>query len=172
MMTSRPSSVSNDRNTVSGAIIVAPSRIARSRKLRCIAASAAASCTRSLTPITSSSLASRAVASEAAPGGDLDEIGEIEFARGVVVADLVEHRQRMGAGDRHRAGVAAADRPLLGGRVLLLADGDENAVALDEAAVAGRVGRLEAERADGGLAAEALAQAAQRGGGVSSGVSA
>ena len=58
--TSRPIFVSYDRKTVSGATSVAPSSIALRRSRACIAASAAASWTRSLTPITSASSASSA----------------------------------------------------------------------------------------------------------------
>src|SRR6476469_1826063 len=55
MVTSRPISVSAEKNSVSGATSVAPLRIACSRSRFCVTASDSASWTRSLIPITSSS---------------------------------------------------------------------------------------------------------------------
>ncbi len=82
--------------------------------------------------------------------GDRDEVGQIKFARGVVGADRLQHLERARARKRHRAGVAAADRALRRARVLVFADGDEHAVALDQPSVACRVGGLEAERGQPG----------------------
>ena len=144
--TSRPILASNDRNTVSGAISVAPSVIARRRSRSCSAASAAASCTRSLTPMTSFSSATRARADEAARVGDLDDVGEVIFVLGVVRRHRIQKPQRFGAVEGDRTGVAEARRPLVVARVLVLADRDQAPVALDQPAVAGRIGGLEAKR--------------------------
>ena len=79
MRTSRPILASHDRNTVSGATSVAPSIIARRLSRACIIASAAASWTRSLTPMTSASSASSVRACEPSRVGDLDEVGQVDI---------------------------------------------------------------------------------------------
>ncbi len=83
---------------------------------------------------------------EAARGGDLDEVGEVVFLLRVVGRHRLEHRQRPIAPEGDRTGIAKARLPLLLGRVLVLADRDEPPLALDQPAVAGRIGRREAER--------------------------
>ena len=81
--------------------------------------------------------------------GDLDRIGQIELALGVVIPDPFENCERAVAAQRHQSGIAQADGALLCARVLLLADGDEGAVRCDDQApVAGRIGGTEAERRD------------------------
>ena len=162
MRTSRPIFESIERKTVSGAISVAPPSIARVLRRRCIAASARASWMRSLTPIASSSSARKHARRQTVARGDFDEIGEIIFARGVVGADRLQHRQRAGARERDRTRVAAADRALLSARVFLLADRDQRAVALDQPAIAGRIGGLEAQRDEPCPLGEPGAQRRQR----------
>ena len=64
-------------------------------------------------PSTLSKLASVATTSRPLPRGDLDDVGEVVFALGIGVADLVEQCQRLRAGDRHQAAIAEADRALV-----------------------------------------------------------
>ena len=68
-------------------------------------------------------------------------------------------------------GVAEADLALVGGRVLLLADGDEPPALDDQPPVAGRVGRPEAEDDDVGAARPAPARMRASVAAVTSGVS-
>ena len=159
---SGPISVSCEKNTVSGAISVTPDSIMARRRRRCQMASASASSARLLMPSTLSKLASVATTSRPAPCGDLDDVGQIIFALGVVVADLFEQRERMAAGDRHQAAIAEFDLLLGLGGVLLLADGDELAALLDQPAVAGRIGRAEADDDDSRALGELLPRGEQR----------
>ena len=99
---------------------------------------------------------------EALARGDFDQVGQIEFARGVVVAHGFEQLERPRAGNRHRSGVAASDRAFRLGRIFLLANRDQRAVALDESAVARRIGGLEAERDQPCPLGQTAAQAEQR----------
>ena len=77
--------------------------------------------------------------------GDRDGVGQVEFAFGVVVADAVEDRERHVAAQRHQAGVAERDGALGRARVLVLADRHQRFALHDQPAVAGRIGRPEAE---------------------------
>ena len=79
---------------------------------------------------------------------DLDDVGEVIFALGVLVADGVEQGERMAAGNRHQPAIAEADLLLGLGGVLFLADGHELAARLDEPAVAGWIVRTEADNHD------------------------
>ena len=51
-------------------------------------------------------------------GGDVDDVGQVIFARRIVVADLAQPAEQVGRAHRHHAGIAQADRALLLGRVL------------------------------------------------------
>ncbi len=75
---------------------------------------------------------------EAAPIGDLDDIGQVELALGVVVADRIEQAERIGARERHQAAIAEIDAALLGAAVAILADRGKRPVAHDQPAVACR----------------------------------
>ena len=74
-------------------------------------------------------------------------IGEIEFALGVVVADPAEQaEQRLGAAEAHDAGIAERERALGRACVFLLANaGEPPALVEQQAAIARRVLRLEAD---------------------------
>ena len=61
----------------------------------------------------------------AAPGRDLNRVGQIEFVLVVPVADRIEDLERHRPGDPHDPAIHEADRPLGLARVPLLADGDE-----------------------------------------------
>ena len=52
-------------------------------------------------------------------GGDVDDVGQIIFARRIVVADLLEPAEQVACAHRHHPGVAQAHRPLLLGRILI-----------------------------------------------------
>ena len=111
-VTSRPSFVSYEKNTVSGAISVAPADHRRRAALsRWNSASAAASSARSLTPITSSASASSTATVFFARLASCDEVGQVILALGIRVADLAEHRQQRPA-ERHDPGIAEPHRPL------------------------------------------------------------
>ena len=97
--TSRPSLVSLLKYTVSGSISVAPASIAAFRARSWNARSAAARSARELMPSTSSASASMAVTTRFACVGDLDQVGQVILALGVVVADLVEERRHGLAGE-------------------------------------------------------------------------
>ena len=85
---------------------------------------------------------------EAPRVGDLDDVGEVIFLLGVVGRDRIQKLQRFGSAEGDRSGVAQARGPLFGACVLVLADRDQPSAALDQPAVAGRVGGLEAQRDD------------------------
>ena len=132
------------------------------RRRCCQIASASASSARLLMPRALSKLASVATTSSPAAGCDLDDVGQIIFALGVAIADLLKQRQRMLAGNRHQAAIAEFD-PLLGFRgVLVLADRDKLSILLDQPAVAGRIGRAEADDDDRGTFRELLSCGRQR----------
>ena len=77
----------------------------------------------------------------------------------------------MAAGNRHQPAIAEVDLLLRLGAVLLLADGDELAVLLDQPAVAGRVGGAEADDDDGRAFRQLLPRGSVSASGVDSGVS-
>ena len=80
-------------------------------------------------------------ARKALRAGDRDDVGQIEFALGVVVPDSVHKIEGMARIDRHDAAVAEPDRPFLGAGVPGLDDAHELAVAAEhEAAIGSGVG--------------------------------
>ena len=83
---------------------------------------------------------------EPAPVGDLDQVGQVEFLLRIVGVTASRRLSALGAGEGDRAGVAEPRRLLRRARILVLADRGETAVALDQAAVAGRIVGREAER--------------------------
>ena len=83
--TSASSTVSWDKNTVSGAVSVTPAAIAAWRSRVCILLSASASSARLLTPITETSSAIGQGAFDAFGLGEGGHIGEIIFLLGIVV---------------------------------------------------------------------------------------
>ena len=103
-----------------------------------------------------------ATARSPSAGADLDEVGQIEFARRVICPDRLKPLDRAIARDRHRPGVAAPDRALGRARILLLADRDQRAVALDKPAIALGIGRLEAEHGERRPVRQPRAQARER----------
>ena len=88
----------------------------------------------------------------ASVAADLEHVGEIELALGVIIADLGQ-RVEQGAGvEAVEAGVALVDRCLLGRGVLLLDDALDLPVGIaDDAAVAGGVVQLHGEHHHGGV---------------------
>ncbi len=77
--------------------------------------------------------------------GDGNRVGQVIFPLVIVIADGLEDRQRVLAGERHQAAVAEGDRALGSARVALLADGDQCIAFNDEPAVTGRIGRSETQ---------------------------
>ena len=51
-------------------------------------------------------------------GGDVDDVGQVIFARGIVVADLAEPAEQVARAHRHHAAIAQADGALFLGGVL------------------------------------------------------
>ena len=89
----------------------------------------------------------------------LDCVREIEFVLGVVAADRLQPLQRLGAVERHQAGVAKPCRALGIAGVLVLADGEELARGIrQKASVAARIVRLEAKRDHAGVLGSLFAQ--------------
>ena len=87
-----------------------------------------------------------------------DRIGQIIFALGIRIADLVEDRERAAPVDRHHPGIAQVDLALLGARIGLLAYRDQAVALDDEAAIAGGIGGAKAERRNRGAFGERRAQ--------------
>ena len=145
MVTSRPICVSKLNHTVSGAISVAPACMARERARRWNTASAAASCSRELTPIASSSEHTTGRVAQSVLGSERDRIGQVVFALGVGIADARQQPGEIGDAERHRARIAQPDAPLGLARIVVLADGGDAPFAVDDQpAVACCIGRLEA----------------------------
>ncbi len=94
---------------------------------------------------------------------DLDSVGEVEFALGVVVADARKHAKQIVDPEGHDAGIAQPHAAFLGAGVLVLADGVQPAGAVrEQAPVAGRIGRLEPEHRYTGALVEAGKQLGER----------
>ena len=131
-VTSRPRRVSKLNQTLAGSTKVAPSAIARSRSRPCSRASAVASSARLLMPMSSSAGASTAAQSEPAPAGQCDDIGQVIFALGIVIADLGQELPEQRAIHRHDAGIAEADPPLRRRGVAMLDDRLQPALAVGD----------------------------------------
>ena len=106
-------SVSWLKQTVSGAISVAPAehrRAPRAAPGTCASAAASSRAVVDAEHLVGVGLDRR----DRLPRrvGELDEVGQVIFALGVVVADLVEERRARRAAESHDAGIAEADRPL------------------------------------------------------------
>ncbi len=81
--------------------------------------------------------------------GDRDDVGQIEFALGVVVADFLDEIEQTARIDRHDAAIAQLDFALVGGRVARLDDAREPAIRVErETPVEAGIGRLEAGGGD------------------------
>ena len=83
---------------------------------------------------------------ETARVGDLDDIGQVIFLLRVIGRHRLQEAQRFGPAEGDRPGVAERRSLLFGARILVLADCDQAPVALDEPAVAGRIGGPESQR--------------------------
>ena len=99
---------------------------------------------------------------QAALACDADQVGQVKFPLRILRRHGLQKAQRLRAGEGDRSGIAERRRLLRGARVLVLADRDHATVALDEAAVAGRIGGREAERDEVGAIREALAHRRER----------
>src|SRR6478672_9466375 len=78
--------------------------------------------------------------------GDVDDVGQVIFACGIVVADLAQPAEKIRGAHRHHAGIAQADGTLVFGRVTIFDHPrDMVAFAKDDAAVFARVVRLGGE---------------------------
>ena len=77
--------------------------------------------------------------------GDLDRIGQVEFALGIVVADGGQQFGDMGPRKGHEPAIAQADPALVGACILVFADRGQLAVGFDQPAVAGRIVGPEAD---------------------------
>ena len=83
---------------------------------------------------------------------DLEHVGEVELALGIVVADLSQRIEQSACVEAVEAGVALVDRRLLGRGVLLLDDALDLAVGIaDDATVTGGVVQLHGEHHHGGV---------------------
>ena len=71
-------------------------------------------------------------AEEPAPAGQRDDIGQVIFALGIVVADLGQEFPEQRAIHRHDAGIAEADPPLRGRGVAMLDDRLQPALAVGD----------------------------------------
>ena len=140
--TSRPSLVSAQRNTVSGAISVAPSSIARRRSRSCISRFGGGQLGAGVDPQELLGRQFGDPARQALRAGDRDDVGQVELALGVVVPDSVHQVEGVARIDRHDAAVAQPDRPLFGAGVLGLDDAQQGAVRPEhEAAIGSGIGR-------------------------------
>ena len=162
--TSRPITVSRANQTVAGSVSVAPFSSASARARAWKAASAAARSARELTPSVSASGQVIAAAVEPAGAGERDDVGQVVFALGVVVAR--PRRAGRGAVARvggHQAGVAEADRRARPASRRAPRRCAARPVGVgDQPAVAARVGGLEAEHDDGGAAGAGVEHGLER----------
>ncbi len=97
--------------------------------------------------------------------GDVDDVGQVIFARRIVVADLVEPAEQVLGPGCHHAAVAKADGTFFLGRVLVLDHlGDVVALAEDDAPVLERIGRRGSEHHDArpAVTVQAIEHALQR----------
>ena len=93
-------------------------------------------------------------ARQALVAGDRDDVGQVEFALGVVVPDSVHQIEGVARIDRHDAAVAQPDRPLLRARVARLDDAQHLAVLPEhDTAVGSGIGRPHAGDGDRGAGA-------------------
>ena len=73
---------------------------------------------------------------------DIDDVGQVIFVRGIVVADLAKPTEQVACADGHHPRIAQAHCALILGRVAELHHlGDAVALAKDDAPIFGRVGR-------------------------------
>ena len=172
MITSLPMIVSWLRNTVSGAMSVAPSAMISARSRCCITASAWASSAREFTPSTSSASDRNMRGLEPVRVCERHRVGQIELPLGVVVADArQEIGQGLAAAKCHNARIAQSERALLGARVFLLANADQApAIVEQQPAIARGVVGLKADHHEIGAIVELVATPTSVSGG-SSGVS-
>ncbi len=100
---------------------------------------------------------------EAALPRQRHDIGEVELPLRVVGADRVEEVEGDAPVKRHQAGIAERHGTFARRGVLLLADREKRVVVRQQASVAGRLARLEAQRHHGGAAfAQPVAQKGER----------
>ncbi len=78
------------------------------------------------------------------------------------MADRIENFQRQAAVERHDAGIAQRNLFLLGAGIRLLADRHQFAALLHQAAIAGRIGSLEAEHGQSDTIGERSTQTLER----------
>ncbi len=164
--TSGSSATVTSTQVLAGSTTVTPASIQRRSSRRFSSARTAASCTRSLTPLTchTSSHSTRAHR-QAVGAGDRDQVGEVQLALGVRRAQPGQRGPQERAVQRVDARVDLAHGLLVGRRIGLLDDLAHGAVGIAQhPPVAERVGRLAAEQGDRGARAGVLAgQRGQRG---------
>jgi hypothetical protein len=91
-----------------------------------------------------------------------DDVGQVVLALGIVVLQFAQPVGQTGRRNGHDAGIDLTDGLLLGRRILFLDDADHVAGGVtDDAAVAGRVGKIDRQHRQPVLAS--LQQALQRG---------
>ncbi len=88
----------------------------------------------------------------------LDDVGEIILAFGVVLADAGKQVQSPAAVERHQPPVAEADTFLLRRTVLVLADGHEASVRLDQTSVSCGIVGAKAHHDDGSAVGQSAAR--------------
>ena len=141
--------VSKFNQTVSGAIIVTPSRMNAERARVCQMPSATDSCSRVLTPRTSSLIALDDRRFKPLPPPDLDRVGQIVLALRVGAADTRKESGEPRNPKCHDARIAEPNCALGLGRVLLLAYPRQRATLVDQKpAVTRRIFWLETENGD------------------------
>ena len=155
--------VSKLSHTVSGAIIVTPSRISASRARVCQIASAAANCIAGIDAQHFVGIAFDDGGHEADGPRKLDRIGQIEFAFGVGIADVRQQVGNIRNSERQDARVADGNLALGLAGILFLADREKRAFAIGhKASVAGRVLRPKTEHCNVGAVIQRFLQAHQR----------
>ena len=82
----------------------------------------------------------------ARPAGQHDDIGQIIFARRIIVADLVEQHKQVGRSHRHQPAIAQGNGPLAFARILILDHLLDDALPVgDDPAIGRRIVRAKAQ---------------------------
>jgi hypothetical protein len=84
-------------------------------------------------------------ASQSAFTGDLDDVGQVVLALGIVIADCLEQAHALRARKRDDSAIAEINGKFIAGGVLVLADRNEFAVAFEKPSIPGWIGCAETE---------------------------